>query len=98
MNIQERIREQKSKYSTLTASNEKDLVEVSIQLLDVQLYLDKPSEDWTPEEKDKFGSKEQLRKKEAQLLKNEEQLLKNEELLLQIKLNQMQRTQGIVLN
>jgi hypothetical protein len=56
-------------------------VYVSIRLLVAELYLDKPFRDWTDDEKDKYGNKEQLRKQKEQLLKMEEQLLKKEQQL-----------------
>ena len=54
---------------------EKQLVEVSIQLLIIELYLKKPLKDWTDDEKEEYESKDLLRKKEGALRKEKEALL-----------------------
>ncbi|KAJ3268319.1 hypothetical protein HDV01_003120 [Terramyces sp. JEL0728] len=68
-----------------TLSVEKGFVEASIQLCVIEFYLDKPSKDWTDDEKDKYGSKEQLRKEKEQLRKEKVQLLEQQTILLRIK-------------
>jgi len=81
--------EETSNYGNKMMLNvERDLVEVSIQLCVIEFYLDKPSNDWTDDEKDKYGNKEQLRNKEEQLRKKEEQLREG--------MNQLQEQQTIL--
>ncbi len=65
-------------------SVERDLVEASIQLYVIEFYLDKPLNDWTDFEKEKYGSKEQLRKRE-------EQIREERNILLRIKENTIAR-------
>ena len=78
--------EETSSYGNkMMLSVEKDLVDVSIQLCVIEFYLDKPSKDWTDDEKDKYGSKEQLRKKEEQLRKEKEQLREQQTILFRNK-------------
>ena len=73
--------EETSSYGNkMMLSVEKDLVEVSIQLCVIEFYIDKPSKDWTDDEKDKYGSKEQLRKKEEQLREQQTILLRSKEM------------------
>jgi hypothetical protein len=82
-------------YSKKLLSLEKEIIEVSIQLCVVELYLRKPSKDWTDQDTDKFISKEylidekkrlgkkeeQLRDEKAQLIKEKERLSKKEDQL-----------------
>jgi hypothetical protein len=89
--------EETSNYGNkMMLSVERDLVEVSIQLCVIEFYLDKPSKDWTDDEKDKYGNKEQLREEKKQLRKKEELLREKQTLLLQKKeMTNAAATQGI---
>ena len=65
--------------------------DVSYQIETVETYLKKPSSSWTEEEKDTYGTKDQLRIKKEQLRSEEERL---RELLIE---NERQKTQGLVM-
>ena len=80
-----------------SASIERDLILVSIQLLIVEELFEKGFDNWSSTDKDRYGNekeaameqlrkeKEQLRKKEDQLRKKEEQLREQQTILLRMK-------------
>ena len=76
-----------------------EIKQLSNQINAIEQLLKKPFKEWTEEEKEEFGSKEQLRKKEEQLRKKEEQLRKKEQELLKQKtiILQREQNQGIAL-
>jgi hypothetical protein len=65
-----------------------EIKQLSNKINAIEQLLKKPFKQWTEEEKEEFGSKEQLRKKEEQLRDKEQELLKQQTILLQREQNQ----------
>jgi predicted nucleic acid-binding Zn-ribbon protein len=55
---------------------------VSSQIETIEFYLKKASSSWTEEEKETYGTKEQLRSEKEQLRRKEEQLLEQKTILM----------------
>ena len=67
-----------------------DQIEIELNKLNVKIdaieeFLKKPFKNWTEEEIDEHGSKEQLRRKEEQLREERKQLREQQNILLRIK-------------
>ena len=65
-----------------------EIKQLSNQINAIEQLFKKPFKEWTEEEKEEFGSKEQLRKKEEQFRDKEHELLKQQIILLQRDQNQ----------
>ena len=75
-------------------SVDKEILDVAIDICNVEHYLDKTS--WDSHEKERFGSKEYLRKEKEQLRKEKEQLRKEKERLRKEK-EQLREQQNILM-
>jgi hypothetical protein len=60
-----------------------EINKVSTKIDAVEVLLKKPFQNWTEEEREEFGNKKQLRKKEEQLREKEQELLKQQTIILQ---------------